>query len=84
MMNLVFGLFTQVSGSGPFGPLVSLLVEKMFSFCALRMEAPYLTYTYNMGTPTESSEPYLMMTCISWFTALRKKCSVSALRLVSQ
>ena len=28
MMSLTFGLFTQVSGSGPLGPLV---VEKSFS-----------------------------------------------------
>ena len=25
MMSLTFGLFTQVSGSGPLGPLVSML-----------------------------------------------------------
>ena len=25
MMSLTFGLFTQVSGSGPLGPLVNLL-----------------------------------------------------------
>ena len=27
MMSLTFGLFTQVSGSGPLGPLVSELGE---------------------------------------------------------
>ena len=28
MMSLTFGLFTQVSGSGPLGPLVSFLLLK--------------------------------------------------------
>ena len=27
MMSLTFGLFTQVSGSGPLGPLVQLYIE---------------------------------------------------------
>ena len=42
-----------------------------------------MAYTYIWGRP-ESVEPYLMMTYILWFTAIRQKCSVSALRLVSQ
>ena len=29
MMSLLFGLFTQVSGSGPLGPLVTPKVPKM-------------------------------------------------------
>ena len=29
MMSLTFGLFTQVSGSGPLGPLVSLKTEAL-------------------------------------------------------
>ena len=37
MMSLTFGLFTQVSGSGPLGPLVfsNNLVQcfKLFCFC---------------------------------------------------
>ena len=32
MMSLTFGLFTQVSGSGPLGPLVSS-VKVLFFFC---------------------------------------------------
>ena len=48
------------------------------------IEASYLTFTYIWGRQTETSEPYLMLTYISWFTALRKNCSVSALRSVSQ
>ena len=28
MMSLTFGLFTQVSGSGPLGPLVNILFTK--------------------------------------------------------
>ena len=31
----------------------------------------YLAYTYILGRPTETSEPYLMLTYISWFTALK-------------
>ena len=31
MMSLTFGLFTQVSGSGPLGPLVHLRNEFNFS-----------------------------------------------------
>ena len=27
MMSLTFGLFTQVSGSGPLGPLVGIILE---------------------------------------------------------
>ena len=34
MMSLTFGLFTQVSGSGPLGPLVS------FHFCSMKFEIP--------------------------------------------
>ena len=30
MMSLTFGLFTQVSGSGPLGPLVSVNKEKSY------------------------------------------------------
>ena len=30
MMSLTFGLFTQVSGSGPLGPLVRLLLRQDF------------------------------------------------------
>ena len=36
------------------------------------MAATYLAYIYNLGRPTETSEPCLMSTCISCFTALRK------------
>ena len=32
MMSLTFGLFSQVSGSGPLGPLVKILVLKLV-FC---------------------------------------------------
>ena len=32
MMSLTFGLFTQVSGSGPLGPLVSLLRRHLKEF----------------------------------------------------
>ena len=28
MMSLTFGLFTQVSGSGPLGPLVGIVLER--------------------------------------------------------
>ena len=46
--------------------------------------ASYLAYIYIWGRSTETSEPYLMLMYISWFTALRKKCYVTALRSVSQ
>ena len=48
------------------------------------IEASYLVNTYIWARPPEISEPYLMLTYISWFTALRKKCSVSVLRSVCQ
>ena len=36
MMSLTFGLFTQVSGSGPLGPLVLLAVpRRLFCFGSL-------------------------------------------------
>ena len=44
----------------------------------LSKEASYL------GKTNKTSDSYLMFTYISWFTALRIKCSVSALRSVSQ
>ena len=31
MMSLTFGLFTQVSGSGPLGPLVFFLLDDAFA-----------------------------------------------------
>ena len=31
MMSLTFGLFTQVSGSGPLGPLVKLFASDLVS-----------------------------------------------------
>ena len=43
-----------------------------------------MAYTYIWGRPTETSEMNLMLTYISWFTAIRKKCSVSELRSVSR
>ena len=33
MMSLTFGLFTQVSGSGPLGPLVSFIPSSEFNAC---------------------------------------------------
>ena len=75
------------------GPLaVSSTVEASYMYLAYtyiwgrptETSEPYLMMTYIWGRPTEISELYLMMTYISWFTALRKKCSVSALRSVSQ
>ena len=33
MMSLTFGLFTQVSGSGPLGPLVEILLTEKFVIC---------------------------------------------------
>ena len=34
----------------------------------------HMWHTLNIwGRPTETSEPYLILTYISWFTALRKK-----------
>ena len=50
------------------------------------IEASYLAYAYSGGGgggQTETSEPYLMLTYISWFTAL-EKCSVTALTSLSQ
>ena len=32
MMSLTFGLFTQVSGSGPLGPLVLIFCQKLQEF----------------------------------------------------
>ena len=37
MMSLTFGLFTQVSGSGPLGPLVSIGI----SFILRQLEGDY-------------------------------------------
>ena len=37
MMSLTFGLFTQVSGSGPLGPLVF----NMKVCCVFSLEAPH-------------------------------------------
>ena len=37
-----------------------------------RLQTSDLAYTYIWGRPTETREPYLMLTYISWFTALRK------------
>ena len=34
MMSLTFDLFTQVSGSGPLGPLVSLTLNWLAGFCS--------------------------------------------------
>ena len=66
-------------------------VIEMFSFCALvsfsvitRDRGFILGIQLHLGKTTESSEPYLMLTYISWFTALRKKCSVSALKSLSR
>ena len=47
------------------------------------IEASHLAYTYICGRPTESSQQYLMLLYILWFTALRKKLSPAALRSVS-
>ena len=33
MMSLTFGLFTQVSGSGPLGPLVASCYTLIGTFC---------------------------------------------------
>ena len=64
-------------------------VVKMFSFCtsvsfSVTTRDRGLAYTYIWGRQTETREPYLMFTYISWFTAPREKCSVSVLRSVSQ
>ena len=32
MMSLTFGLFTQVSGSGPLGPLVVIVTNRITAF----------------------------------------------------
>ena len=46
---------------------------------------PYLNLTlYFMVHCTYRAEPYLTLTYISWFTALRKKSSASAIRSVFQ
>ena len=42
MMSLTFGLFTQVSGSGPLGPLVNI-------FVVIEMQPPE-----NVGKPGKS------------------------------
>ena len=36
MMSLTFGLFTQVSGSGPLGPLVSTKKISVFGYKVLK------------------------------------------------
>ena len=33
MMSLTFGLFTQVSGSGPLGPLVIIPLDAIYLIC---------------------------------------------------
>ena len=38
MMSLTFGLFTQVSGSGPLGPLVNLFLFMLGGFPAKNFE----------------------------------------------
>ena len=35
MMSLTFGLFTQVSGSGPLGPLVIIVIIIIIQFSSL-------------------------------------------------
>ena len=38
MMSLTFGLFTQVSGSGPLGPLVPSMVSDEFNLVIYSIE----------------------------------------------
>ena len=37
MMSLTFGLFSQVSGSGPLGPLVRLQAQQMAAECIVEI-----------------------------------------------
>ena len=64
----------------------ALVCDQMFSCCAyvsfsltIRDRGFIFGVHLHLGKPTESSELYLMLIYISWFTALRKKCSSAGL-----
>ena len=46
MMSLTFGLFTQVSGLGPLGPLVYFLTNFMVLYKAVTMKAIFLVFSW--------------------------------------
>ena len=52
MMSLTFGLFTQVSGSGPLGPLVfeSIILKNLWCKIASTKQtvASYLKYPFSL------------------------------------
>ena len=43
MMSLTFGLFTQVRGSGPLGPLVACVIFQM-DYCDNRLSPRFLLF----------------------------------------
>ena len=60
MMSLTFGLFTQVSGLGPLGPLVIIKVYMYLYFSANVQEIPF----YSLFCLSISSERCLKMSII--------------------
>ena len=46
MMSLTFDLFTKMSGSGPLGPLVGIVMEGKKKLCLITEEIRY-TFTIN-------------------------------------
>ena len=65
MVSLTFGLFTQVSGLGPLGPLVFILLSPLLNFCIFffsflcLFEPSYATSasTLNKAILTEGTRP---------------------------
>ena len=55
-------------------PPLCMRLIKMFSFCNVSFSVTTWDrgFIFGMERPTETSEPYLMMTYILWFTALEK------------
>ena len=49
MMSLTFGLFTQVSGSGPLGPLVIFYIIYYFFFFCFVFYIPLLNDRLNIS-----------------------------------
>ena len=68
MLTYIFLWFTALRKK------YSVSVLRSVSMFLKGIEASYLAYAYISVRPTESSEPYLMLTYISWFTAPKSLC----------
>ena len=65
MMSLTFGLFTQVSGSGPLGPLVFIFVHNFLVLFSLNWKNPFFYRTYS---ETGCRKPRLIVeNCCNFF-----------------